>query len=102
MDIERYWHGTVEMTVAELRAALEGLPGDAAVRIDVPARPRPAAMRDRIDLDDDHRVVSAVLVDDADHLMKDEMVLQADFSSEWYVRPRNAGSDPASHPEQAT
>ncbi|MFD8421773.1 hypothetical protein [Streptomyces sp. NPDC059466] len=39
-----------------------------------------------------HFVVSGVDLHDADYLMQDEVVLKADFASEWYVRPVGPGS----------
>ncbi|MFB7209422.1 DUF6225 family protein [Streptomyces sp. NPDC056255] len=87
MNIERYRHETVELTVGELRKALIGLPAEAPVRIDVPLSPRSEEMRDSVDSGCHHFVVSGVVLHDADYLRQDEVVLQADFSSEWYVRP---------------
>ncbi|MEV7416349.1 DUF6225 family protein [Streptomyces sp. NPDC089919] len=86
-NIERYRHEAVELTVGELRDALLGLPADAPVRIDVPPNPRTDETRDSIDEGSSHIVVSAVVLNDADHLPRAETVLRADFASEWYVRP---------------
>uniref|UniRef100_A0AAU2K138 Uncharacterized protein n=1 Tax=Streptomyces sp. NBC_00049 TaxID=2903617 RepID=A0AAU2K138_9ACTN len=88
MKIERYRHETVELTVGELLEALSGLPATATIRIDVPLRPRSAEMKDSIDSGAHHFVVSGVVLDD--HGYRDTAVLQADFSSEWYVRPVEA------------
>lgn len=93
MKIERYRHETVELTVRELREALIGLPAEAPVRIDVPLSPRSDEMRDSVDSGCHHFVVSGVVLHDADHLRHDEVVLQADFSSEWYVRPVEPGTE---------
>ncbi|MFF7633573.1 hypothetical protein ACFZB9_10545 [Kitasatospora sp. NPDC008050] len=85
--IERYWHETVELTVGELLDALSALPPEAPIRIDVPLIPRSGEMRVSVDSGIGHFVVSGVVLHDADYLDRDEVVLQADFSSEWYVRP---------------
>ncbi|WP_127354009.1 DUF6225 family protein [Actinacidiphila soli] len=85
--VERYRHETVELTVGELREALNGLPAETPVRIDVPLYPRSGEMRDSVDSSGSHFVVSGVVLHDAEYLRQDEVVLQADFSSEWYVRP---------------
>ncbi|MFE5591415.1 DUF6225 family protein [Streptomyces sp. NPDC056549] len=85
--IERYRHEAVELTVGELREALIGLPVEAPVRIDVSLSPRSAEMRDSVDSGCHHFVVSGVVLHDVDYLRQGEVVLQADFSSEWYVRP---------------
>lgn len=87
MEIERYRHETVELTVQELREALNGLPAEAPVRIDVPLHPRSGEMRDSVDSGVSHFVVNGVVLHDAEYLRQDEVVLQADFCSEWYVRP---------------
>jgi hypothetical protein len=87
MEIERYRHETVELTVGKLGEALNGLPAEAPVRIDVPLRPRSGEMRDSVDSGVSHFVVSGVVLHDAEYLRQDEVVLQADFRSEWYVRP---------------
>ncbi|MER6444020.1 DUF6225 family protein [Streptomyces venezuelae] len=93
MNIERYRHETVELTVGELREALIGLPAEAPVRIDVPLSPRSDEMRDSVDSGCHHFVVSRVVWDDADYLRQDEVVLQADFASEWYVRRVGPGGE---------
>jgi len=87
VEIESYRHETVELTVGELREALGGLPADAPLRIDVPLRPRSGEMRDSVDSGVSNFVLSGVVLHDANHLRHDEVVLQADFCSEWYVRP---------------
>ncbi|MFE6805516.1 DUF6225 family protein [Streptomyces sp. NPDC057681] len=87
MEIERYRHETVELTVGELREALGGLPAEAPIRIDVPLSPRSGEMRDSVDSGVSHFVVSGVVLHDAGYLPRGEAVLQADFCSEWYVRP---------------
>lgn len=92
MKIERYRHETAELTVGELREALLGLPSEAPVRIDVPQSPRTDEMRDSID-SGHHFVVSKVVLHDVDYLRQGEVVLQADFSSEWYVRPGEPGNE---------
>ncbi|MEU8763155.1 DUF6225 family protein [Streptomyces sp. NPDC048659] len=94
-DIELYRHETVELTVGELRAALAGLPADTPVRVDVPVRPRAGAMRDSLDSGHSMFVVCGVVLDDSDHLRRDELVVQADFCTEWYVRPAGSGGAPA-------
>lgn len=86
MHIERYRHDTVELKVGELREALKGLPAEAPVRIDVPRSPRSGEMRDSICSGGHHFVVSGVVLHELDYLEQGEAVLQADFSSEWYVR----------------
>ncbi|MER5207586.1 hypothetical protein [Streptomyces sp. NPDC002825] len=93
MKVERYRHETVEMTVGELLEALSGLPAGAPIRIDVPLRPRSVEMRDSVDSGASHFVVSGVVLHDADHLHRDEAVLKADFCSDWYVRPVEAGAE---------
>ncbi|MGW8768167.1 DUF6225 family protein [Streptomyces sp. NPDC055815] len=93
MKIERYRHETVELTVWELREALSGLPDAAPIRIDVPLRPRSDEMRDSVDSGASHFVVSGVVLHDADHLHRDEVVLQADFCSDWYVRPAETDAE---------
>uniref|UniRef100_UPI003F4934B6 hypothetical protein n=1 Tax=Nonomuraea bangladeshensis TaxID=404385 RepID=UPI003F4934B6 len=80
-QIERYRHETVELTVGGLREALDGLPAEAPVRIDVPLRPRSSEMRESVDSGISHFVVSGVVLHDADYRRQDEVVLQADFSS---------------------
>ncbi|MER5617543.1 hypothetical protein [Streptomyces sp. NPDC002215] len=87
IEIEPYRHEAVELTVGELLEALRGMPAEAPLRIDVPLRPRSGEMRDSVDSGVGHFVVSGVVLHDADHLRQDEVVLQADFCSEWYVRP---------------
>ncbi|GGN60159.1 hypothetical protein GCM10011579_025030 [Streptomyces albiflavescens] len=87
MEIESYQHEAVELTVGELLDALSGLPAEAPIRIDVPLSPRSEEMRDSVDSGVSHFVVSGVVLHDADHLRRDEVVLQADFCSGWYVRP---------------
>ncbi|MFC5664110.1 DUF6225 family protein [Kitasatospora misakiensis] len=86
-EIETYRHETVEMTVGQLRDALNGLPDEAPLRVDVPRRPRSGEMRESLDSGASHFVLSGVVLHDADYLVRDEVVLQADFCSEWYVRP---------------
>ncbi|MFH9044343.1 hypothetical protein ACH4FA_34120 [Streptomyces sp. NPDC017966] len=93
VEIERYRHETVELTVGELREALNGLSAEAPVRIDVPLRPRSGEMRDSVDSGHSHFVVSGVVLHDAEYLRRDEVVLQADFCSEWYVRPVEPGAE---------
>ncbi|MDH6709140.1 hypothetical protein P3T27_005886 [Kitasatospora sp. MAA19] len=83
MEMKSYRHETVELTVGELRKALSELPADAPLRIDVPLRPRSGEMRDSVDSGVSHFVVSGVVLHDADYLRQDEVVLQADFYSEW-------------------
>jgi len=75
------------LTVGELLEALRGLPAETPVRIDVPPGPRTGGMRDRVDSSTSHFVVSGVVLHDADHLYRDEVVLRADFASDGYVRP---------------
>ncbi|MQS14768.1 hypothetical protein F7Q99_31565 [Streptomyces kaniharaensis] len=87
MEIERYRHETVELTVGELLEALSELPAEAPIRIDVPLSPRSGETRDSVDSGVSHFVVSGVVLHDADYLYRDEVVLQADFCSAWYVRP---------------
>ncbi|MFF9193924.1 DUF6225 family protein [Streptomyces sp. NPDC014779] len=87
MKPARYRHETVELTAGELLEALRRLPADAPVRIDVPSAPRTAETRDEVDSGHGHFVVSGVVLHDADHLHRDEVVLRADFASDWYVRP---------------
>ncbi|MFH8619987.1 hypothetical protein ACH4E8_33600 [Streptomyces sp. NPDC017979] len=91
MKIERYRHETVELTVGELLEALSGLPAEAPIRIDVPLAPRSVEMKDSIDSGGSHFVVSGVILDDAGY--RDKAVLQADFSSDWYVRPVEADAE---------
>ncbi|WP_327371019.1 hypothetical protein [Streptomyces sp. NBC_01217] len=93
MGMERYRHQTVELTVGELLEALSGLPAAAPIRIDVPLRPRSVEMRDSVDSGAGHFVVSGVVLHDADYLHRDEVVLQADFCSEWYVRPAETDAE---------
>ena len=85
-NLERYRHEAVELTVGQLREALAGLPDEAPARIDVPRFPRSGAMRDSVDSGTGHFVVSRVVADHADFLVPGEVVLQADFCSEWYLR----------------
>ncbi|MGW3327611.1 DUF6225 family protein [Streptomyces virginiae] len=93
MRIERYRHDTVELTAGELRAALVGLPAEARVRIDVPSSPRSDEMRDSVHSGGHHFVLSGVVLNDVEYLTEGEVVLQADFSSEWYVRPVEPDSE---------
>ncbi|MFD7400719.1 DUF6225 family protein [Streptomyces virginiae] len=93
MEIERYRHDTIELTAGELRAALDGLPAEAPVRIDVPWSPRSDDMRDSVHSGGHHFVVSGVVLNDVEYLTDGEVVLQADFSSEWYVRPVGPDSE---------
>lgn len=69
MEIERYRHETVELTVGELREAFNGLPAEAPVRIDVPLRPRSG---DSVDSGHSHVVVSGVVLHDAEYLRQEE------------------------------
>lgn len=57
------------------------------MRIDVPLRPRSGETRDSVDSGVSHFVVSGVVLHDAEYLRQDEVVLQADYCAEWYVRP---------------
>jgi hypothetical protein len=93
MKVERYRHETVELTVGELLEALGEFPAGTPVRVDVPLVPRSGEMRDSIESSGSHYVVSGVVLNDADHLRRDELVLQADFCSEWYVRPVGPGTE---------
>ncbi|MEU5725069.1 DUF6225 family protein [Micromonospora sp. NPDC047738] len=83
-ELERYRHEVREWTVGELRQVLDGLPGGMRLRIDVPSAPRSNGVQEA----DRELVLGGVFVDDADHLARNELVLQADFSSDWYMRPR--------------
>ncbi|MER6815571.1 DUF6225 family protein [Spirillospora sp. NPDC000708] len=83
-ELERYRHEVREWTVGELRQALDGLPGGMRLRIDVPEAPR---SNDSLEADREF-VLGGVFVDDADYLAQDEFVLRADFSTDWYMRPR--------------
>ncbi|MEV7556190.1 hypothetical protein [Streptomyces sp. NPDC089795] len=93
MKIERYRHDTVELKAGELRSALAGLPAEARVRIDVPPSPRSDDMRDSVHSGGNHFVVSGVVLNDVEYLTDGEVVLQADFSSDWYVRPVDPDSE---------
>ncbi|MEU8149776.1 DUF6225 family protein [Nonomuraea sp. NPDC048901] len=91
MEIERYRHETVELTVGQLRDALNELADETPVRIDVPISPRCEELPDSVDLNSvdsgpHHFVLCGVVLHDADYLMRNELVLQADFASDWYVR----------------
>lgn len=83
-DLERYRHEAEEWTVGRLRAALDGLPDDTSLRIDVPSAPRSNELNKP---DDREYVLGAVVLDDADHLVRAELVLRADYSAGWYMRP---------------
>jgi hypothetical protein len=83
-DMERYRHEVEEWTVGELRQALDGLPDGMRLRIDVPEAPRSNDLQET----DRELVLGGVFVDDADYLAQNELVLQADFSTDWYIRPR--------------
>ncbi|WP_203992133.1 DUF6225 family protein [Sphaerisporangium rufum] len=83
-ELERCRHDVREWTVGELRQALDGLPDGMRLRIDVPAAPRTNDPQ----ISDQELVLAAAFVDDGDHLVRDELVLWADFGAGWYMRPR--------------
>ncbi|MGV9771428.1 DUF6225 family protein [Streptosporangium sp. NPDC003464] len=90
VEIERYRHETVELTVGQLRDALNRLPDETPLRIDVPISPRCEELSDSVDLNSvesgpHNFVLCGVVLNDADYLMRDELVLQADFASDYYV-----------------
>ena len=86
-ELDPYRHEVREWAVGELRRALDGLPGEMPLRIDVPVAPR----SNEVQGEDRGLVLSGVFVDSADYLPREELVLQADFGADWYMRPK-AGS----------
>ncbi|MEO3786164.1 DUF6225 family protein [Actinocorallia sp. B10E7] len=84
-NLVRYRHETEEWTVGRLRTVLEGLPDDMPLRIDVPPAPRSNELNEPED--DREYVLGAVVLDGSDHLVQEELVLRADFSAGWYMRP---------------
>ncbi|WP_091195793.1 DUF6225 family protein [Micromonospora narathiwatensis] len=81
--VERYRHEVDRWTVGQLRAALDGLPDDMVLRVEVPFGPSSAHPDP---WGNDQFVVTAATVDDGDHLPVDEFVVRVDYPADWYVR----------------
>lgn len=79
----RFWHEVRQWTVGELRAAMEGLPDDMTVRVEVAYSP---STGDPDAWGRDQFVVTRAAVDDSEHLRKDEFLIRVDYSTGSYLR----------------
>jgi len=70
-----------------LRDALRDLPDDMVLRVEVASGPSTSHPDP---WGDDQYVVTAAAVDDGEHLCADEFVVRVDYSTDWYVRPRDS------------
>jgi Family of unknown function (DUF6225) len=91
-EIERFWHEVERMTVGQLRDAIQDLPDDMVLRVEVafgPSTSHPDPWGN------DQYVVTAAAVDDGEHLHADELVVRVDYPTDWYVRRTRSGPSPA-------
>ncbi|MEV4537800.1 DUF6225 family protein [Asanoa sp. NPDC049518] len=78
----RYRHDVQRWTVGQLREALQGLPAELTLRVEVSDGPS------TLNLDpwgNDQFVVTGADVDDEDDFSTGDLVIRVDYSSDWYM-----------------
>jgi hypothetical protein len=92
----RYRHDVQRWTVGQLREALQGLPTDLTLRVEVSDGP---STLNPDPWGNDQFVVTGADVDDEDDYSTGDLAIRVDYSSDWYVgsgfAPRGEAGAPA-------